>query len=240
MKSNLKITARVAALLLLLFFAGDLHAQLQNYEFGLCRRSKKCAPESSDWRLSQGITGITMRGYGSLVDLLVTRDGDNRFRFGEYLGGAFSTGYINEKITPGGGGDERQLKSMWISIDVRAGLQAAYAINDDLTVGANAFFEYQFGYVIMTDYHENIYSYKVIGAHARYGRFLLEYNQGLPWDMTDREDYDDHISRVQFRFFTDRDKGKNIGFRFEAAQRNWYGGRTDRLTTFEFCFGRMF
>ena len=227
------------AILFLVFCSGEAHAQLQNYEFGLCVRRKKCVPENSEWRMNQSIFGITMRGHGSLVDLLINRDGDNRFRFGDYLGAAFSTGYAKEYINPNGN-DPRELKTMWISIDLRTGLQAAYRINDRVVVGANAFFEYQFGFVMMTDYNENIYSYKVIGANARYGRLFLEYNLGLPWDMTDAEDYDDHLSRVQFRFFTNPDKGKNIGFRFEAAKRAWYGGRTDRLTTFEFCFGRMF
>lgn len=236
---TLKISTTVIVLFLV-FFAGELNAQLQNYEFGLCRRSKKCNPESSDWRMSQKITGITMRGHGSLIDLIVNRDGDNRFRFGDYLGAAFSTGYAKENITPGGGGEPREFKSMWMSIDIRAGLQAAYNINENVTVGANAFFEYQFGYVVMTDYNENIFSYKVIGLNGRYGRMYLEYNHGLPWDMTDAEDYDDHLQRVQLKFFTNPDKGKNIGIRFETGQRKWYGGRTDRLTTFEFCFGRMF
>lgn len=240
MARPLKYASRFTLLLLLLVLLNsEVHAQLQNSEFGLCRRGKKCVPESSTWRMSQSIIGITMRGHASVVDLIINRDADNRFRFGDYLGGAFSTGYVKEKINPNGN-DLRELKTMWISIDLRAGLQAAYSINDQFTIGANAFFEYQFGYVIMTDYNENIYSYKVFGVNARYGRLLLEYDQGLPWDVTDAEDYDDRISRVQFRFFTNPDKGLNIGFRFEAAQRKWYGGRTDRLTAFGFCFGRMF
>ena len=239
MNRLLNITSHLTLLLLLVLLNNDVHAQLQNYEFGLCRRGKKCVPENSGWRMRQNIIGITMRGHASVVDLFVNRNGDHRFRFGDYLGAGFSTGYVNEKINPDGN-DLRELKSMWLSIDLGAGLQAAYAINDQLAVGAHAFFEYQFGYVIMTDYSENIYAYKVFGVNARYGRICLEYNQGLPWDVTDAEDYDDYSSRVQLRFFTNRGEGTNIGFRFEAAQRKWYGGKTDRLTTLGFCFGRMF
>jgi hypothetical protein len=239
MRATLQITTKIVALLLLLLCTGEIHAQLQNYEFGLCRRTKKCVPETSTWRMNQKIIGVTMRGHGSIVDLIINGDGDHKFRAGDYLGAAFSTGYARENINPGGG-EPRQLGTMWLSIDLRAGLQAAYNINDNITVGANAYFEYQFGFVIMTDYNENIYSYKVVGANARYGRMFLQYDLGLPWDMTDAEDYDDHISRVQFKFFTNPDKGKNIGLRFETAKREWYGDRTDRLTTFEFCFGRMF
>jgi hypothetical protein len=226
----------VPALFLLFVF-------LQSYEFGAGLRIKNAVADPNGWHMKQNITGIMMRGHVSILDLFLNRNEDKRFRFGEYLGGAFCTGYTKEQINPNGeigGADTRVLKTMWISIDLQGGLQAAYAINDQLTVGVNAFKEFQFGFVIMTDYNENIYCYNMLGANVTYGNLYLSYDHGLPWDVTDAEDYDDHISRLYLKFFLNKNKGSTLGIRFEAARRNWYGGRTDRLTTFELSFGRMF
>jgi hypothetical protein len=228
------------ALVVLCFagFALPASAQLQSYEFGAGFRSKKAISEDTDWQMHQKIFGLMMRGHCSVVDFIINRDHDKRFRFGDYLGAAFGTGFTKEQIISSS--YSSKLNTMWITIDLQAGLQAAYNVNDHLTVGLNAFKEFQFGFVVMTDHHENIYTYNMLGANVTYGNLYFSYNYGLPWDLTDAEDYDDHISRFYLKFFTDKDKGNNLGLRFESAKRSWYTGRTDRLTTFELSFGRMF
>ena len=135
--------SKLSALLLLLLLCGDMHAQLRNYEFGFCIRKKNCVPETSGWRLKHTIFGITMRAHTTIVDFIIDEDADNKFRFGDYLGAAFSTGFVKETVDPDNA-EPRQLGTMWISIDLRAGLQAAYRINVNLAVGAYAYFEYQF------------------------------------------------------------------------------------------------
>jgi hypothetical protein len=239
----MKTQVKLFLFALLTLFTLRAEAQLQNYQFGIGTRIKKMGNEPTGWNMQQNILCITMRGHVSLVDFIFNRDGDNRFRFGDYLGGGFGTGYAKEQINPNGeigAPGTRKLGTMWISLDFQFGLQASYAFNEKLRVGVSAFKEFQFGFVIMTDYSENIYTYNMLSANVTYGNLFLEYNHGLPWDLTDAEDYDDHVSRIQFRYFLDREKGSNIGFRLDVATRKWYGGRTDRLTGIEFCFGRMF
>ncbi len=242
MNTNLKITTKVVALFFLLFFANNVNAQLQNYEFGFGFHGKKNVGDTAGWHMQQKIYSAAVRGHCSLLDFLINRDGDNRFRIGDYLGGGFGTGFAKEYINPNGeigGAETRTLKSMWITIDLQFGLQSSYAFNDNLRVGVNAFKELQLGFVIGTDYAENVYAFNFIGGNVTYSNFYLEYNHGLPWDLDKTKDFEDHISRFQFRFFLDKEEGKNIGIRFESGNRDW-SGRTDRLTSFELCFGRMF
>lgn len=242
MQTKLKTATNVVTLLFLVFFAGELQAQLQNYEFGSGFHGKKNVGDSAGWHMQQKIYGGMIRGHGSLLDMIINGDGDNRFRIGDYLGAGFGTGYVVEKINPSGeiGGPEtRTLKSMWMTIDLQAGLQTSYSINDDLRIGLNAFKEFQLGFVVMTDYAENVYAYNFIGGNLTYGPFYLEYNHGLPWDLDKSKDFDDHLSRFQFKFFTDKSEGKNLGIRFENGRRDW-SGRTDQVTSVELCFGRMF
>lgn len=237
-----KITTKVVALLVPVLFSNTVNAQLQNYEFGFGFHGKKNVSESTGWHMEQKIYGGMVRGHFSLLDFIINSDGDNRFRIGDYLGGRFGTGFVKERINPNGpiGGEgTRQMGTMWITIDLQFGLQASYSINDDLRVGVNGFKELDLGFVVGTDYAENVYAFNFIGANVTYSGFYLEYNYGLPWDLDKTKDFEDHISRFQFRFFLDKAEGKNIGIRFESGKREW-SGRTDRLTSFELCFGRMF
>lgn len=242
MQTKLKITTKVVALFFLVFLGSDVNAQLQNYEFGFGFHGKKNIGDSAGWHMQQKIYGGMIRGHCSILDFLINGDGDNKFRIGDYLGAGFGTGYAKEKINPNGaiGGEgTRQIGTMWMTIDLQFGLQSSFAFNDNLRVGVNAFKEIQFGIVVGTDYAENIYAFNFIGSNVTYGPFYLEYNHGLPWDLDKTKDFEDHISRFQFKFFLDKDQGKNIGIRFESGKRDW-SGRIDRLTSFELCFGRMF
>lgn len=242
MNSLQQITTKVVASMILVIGTQQLHAQLQNYEFGLGFHGKKNATDSTGWHMQQKIYGGMLRGHCSVLDFLINGDGDNRFRIGDYLGAGFGTGYVIEKINPNGeigGADTRTLKSMWMTIDLQLGLQTSYSVNDNLRIGMNAFKEIQLGFVLMTDYAENVYAYNFIGGNITYGPFYMEYNHGLPWDLDKTKVFDDHMSRFQFKFFTNKDEGKNLGIRFENGRRDW-SGRTDQVTSIELCFGRMF
>ena len=151
MKTSFFFRRALVAVLLISASALPANAQLQSYEFGAGFRSKKAISEDTDWQMHQKIFGLMMRGHGSVVDLIINRDHDRRFRFGDYLGTAFCTGFTKEEIISSG--NSRKLNTMWITIDLQAGLQAAYNVNDQLTVGINAFKEFQFGFVVMTDYN---------------------------------------------------------------------------------------
>jgi hypothetical protein len=226
-----------------LLSANTLRAQLQNYEFGLgvhgCKNPD--GPENG-WHKQVRKYGIMVRGHFSLLDLIINRDGDNRFRIGDYAGAGFATGYAVEKINPNGeigGTDTRTFKTMWMNIDIQFGLQAAYNFSDDLTVGVSAFKEFQIGLVVMSDYQDQMHAWNFISGNIRYGRLYLEYNQGLPWMLNKAEGYIEHMSRFQFKYFTNPGEQKTIGLRIESGKKEWTG-RTDRVTSIEFCFGRMF
>jgi hypothetical protein len=242
MKTLRQLTIPALTVLLAVLCTSQAQAQMQNYEIGVGFHGKKNVAEATGWHMHQKLYGLMMRGHVSVIDFLINRDGDNRLRIGDYLGAAMATGYAVEKINPDGeiGGPEtRVFKSMWLTIDVQFGVQASYQLNDNLRIGVNGFKELQLGYVIMSDYSENIYAYNFIGANASYGPFYLEYNYGMPWDLDKSKDFVDHMSRFQFKLFTNKETGKNIGIRFENGRRNW-PERTDQVTSIELCFGRMF
>ncbi len=223
-------------------FSGQMNAQLQNYEFAAALHNYKVGVNVNDYHKKTFILGATTRCHFSLIDLLINGD-EHKFRAGDYLGAGFGTGYVKEQINPNGeigGADTRVMHTMWLTIDPQFGLQASYKFNDNLTVGVNAYKEFQIVMIVMTDDPNNGHAYNFISGNARYGRIYGEFGYGMPWDLDKSQDYEDRSVRMQFKYFTNPDQGKTIGLRIELAKKDWATGRSEKLNSVEFCFGRMF
>jgi hypothetical protein len=224
------------------FFSAPLHAQLQNYEFGAAMHTYKVGFGPTEWHKKTSIFGGVTRCHFSLIDLLINGE-DHRFRAGDYLGAGFGTGYAKEQINPNGeigGPGTRVMKTMWMTMDLQFGLQAAYSINENFSVGVNAYKEFQIVLIVMTDDANNGRAYNFVSGNARYGNLYGEFGYGMPWDLDKTQDYGDYSMRMQFKYFTNLKQGKNIGLRLELANKKWATGRNDKLNSIELCFGRMF
>jgi hypothetical protein len=238
-------TRKFIVLLLLLSassFTPQLHAQLQNYEFGGGWHSIKVGTGSTDWHKQTNVIGGQARCHFSLIDAIIN-GAEHRFRAGDYLGAGFGSGYAKEQINPNGeigGPDTRVMKTMWMTMDLQFGLQASYSFSDDFTLGVNAYKELQIVLIVMTDDANNGHAYNFVSGNARYGNFYGEFGYGMHWELDKAHDYSDHSMRMQFKYFTNYKEGKNIGLRVELANKKWATGRNDKLNSVEFCFGRMF
>lgn len=214
-------------------------AQLQNWEFGIMHHRFATDQTFINFNKQLSVLGASGRGHASLVDLLM--DGQNhRLRIGDYFGTAFGMGYAKESKVLSSG-EVRELQSIWLNIDIQAGLQAAFAANEDVQFGFRAFKEFQFNWVVMG---EDILSrfLNLAGGFIRYKPLYVGYDHGWNW-AADRSAYDgwDRTSRFNIRWLLGR-KSNYLGIRLDLARRYWElpSQRVDRQPSIMLNFGRVF
>lgn len=216
-------------------------AQINSWEIALLTHQWRSENESTGWHYSAGIYGAAMRGRFSLIDYII-KGSEHRFRAGELWGASFGTGFAKERINPDGEIGEpgtRKMGTMWITIDLQAGLQAGFSVTDDLFVGLRGYKEFMFPYVVGSDYPVQSRFYNFIGANARFKRFYADLDLGFNWVADRIDEPADRTFRMQFKYLLN-DKGKNLGLRLDFARKIYNGETNWRYPAVELSFGRVF
>lgn len=239
----MKSSALVLLFALIAFCALPSHAsaQLNSWDIALLTHQWRSESASTGWHYACGIYGAAMRGRFSLIDYLI-KGSEHRFRAGELWGASFGTGFAKELINPNGEIGEdgtRKMGTMWLAIDLQAGLQAGFSVTDDLFIGVRGYKEFAFPYVVASDYPVQSRFYNFLGANARFKRLYADCDLGFNWVADRIDEPADRTVRLQLKYLLG-DEGKNLGLRLDFARKTYAGETNWRYPAVELSYGRLF
>jgi hypothetical protein len=240
MKKHILIQTSSLLLLFLLFTQGA-HAQINQWDIAVARHWWRQGVEPTDFHSKTDLYGGMLRARVSLVDMIINGH-EHKFRAGELLGSSFGTGFAKEKINPNGpigGPDTRKLGTMWLEMDFQAGLQAGFAPQEDLYFGLRAYKEWDFPFVVGSDYPVQSRFYNFVGGSARWHRLYADIDIGWNWDFNRAEEVKDQSVRTGFKYLLG-DNGKCIGLRLDLARKVYEDNSARHFNAIEFSFGRVF